>query len=174
MEDGVTIIRIVLRLIHIGSAFVWVGLGLATVFYIAPAATKAGEGGLRFLKTLLTRTPYPRAFPMFAGLTMLAGILLYLVADSASFFTRTGNMVLGMGALAGILAGIHGGAVTGRATKALGEALVKHVPDGAQSIPQDAMATLNDLSAKLLSHSRVSFILMVIALLGMGLARYLP
>lgn len=168
------ILLILLRLIHIVSAFAWVGLGAATVFYIVPAATTAGESGLRFMKNLLTRTAYPRAFPMFAGLTMLAGILLYFVADSASHFSRTGNMVLGIGALAGILAGIHGGAVTGRATKALGEGLAQHVPDGAQSIPADAQSTLADLSAKLLSHSRVSFILMVIALLGMGLARYLP
>ena len=167
------ILLVLLRLLHIVSGVAWFGLGAVTVFYIVPAATTAGESGLRFMKTLLTRTPYPRAFPMFAGLTMLAGILLYLVADSASHFSRTGNMVLGIGALAGIIAGIHGGAVTGRATKALGEALAQHVPDGAQSIPADALATLNDLSAKLLSHSRLSFILMVIALIGMGSARYL-
>jgi hypothetical protein len=167
------ILLVLLRLLHIVSAFLWVGLGVATAFYVAPAAATAGESGLRFMKNLLTKTAYPRAFPMFAGLTMLAGILLYLVADSASHFSRTGNMVLGIGALAGILAGIHGGAVTGRATKALGEALVQHVPDGAQAIPASAVATLNDLSAKLQSHTRVSLILMIVALVGMGSARYL-
>lgn len=167
------LLLILLRLIHIVSGVAWVGLGAVTVFYVAPAAATAGESGLRFMKTLLTRTPYPRAFPMFAGLTMLAGILLYLVGNSASHFTQTGNIVLGIGALAGIAAGIHGGAVTGRATRALGEALVQHVPDGAQSIPSDAMTTLNDLSAKLLSHSRVSMVLMLIAVIGMASARYL-
>jgi hypothetical protein len=167
------IVLVLLRLLHIVSGVAWVGLGVVTVFYIVPASVTAGESGLRFMKTLLTRTPYPRAFGMVAGLTMLAGILLYLVGNSASHFSQTGNMVLGIGALAGIAAGIHGGSATGRATSALGEALVKHVPDGAQAIPAEALATLNELSAKLQSHSRVSMALMIIALIGMGSARYL-
>lgn len=166
------IVLVLLRLIHIVSGVAWVGLGAVTVFYIAPAAATAGESGLRFLKTLLTQSAYARAFPMFAGLTMLAGLLLYALG-AHTHFTQLGNMVLGIGALAGIAAGIHGGATTGRATTALGEALVQHVPDGAQSIPASAVATLNDLSAKLQSHSRVSLVLMIIALLGMGSARYL-
>ncbi len=167
------ILLVLLRLLHIVSAFVWVGLGAALVFYIAPVALSVGESGLRFLKALLTRTSFGSAFGAAAGLTTLAGILLYVVGDSASHFSRTGNMVLGIGAAAGLLATIHGGAMTGRATKALGEALEQHVSEGAQSIPADALSILRERSEKLMTHSRVSFVLMVIALIGMGSARYL-
>src|SRR5262245_59182374 len=106
-----------LRLLHIVSAFTWFGVGLASTIYIAPTALAAGESGLRFLKTLLTKTSFGSIFAIAAGLTTLAGILLYVVGNSASNFTSTGNMVLGTGALFGILATIHGGALTGRATK---------------------------------------------------------
>lgn len=166
------ILLIVLRLIHIVSAVAWVGLGVATTFYVAPAAAAAGESGLRFLKSLLTRTSYARMFPAAAGVTMLAGILLY-VTGSMSYFSTTGNIVLGIGAIAGIAAGVHGGAVTGRATRELGEALGQHVPDGEQPIAAEGLSVLRERAQQLASHSRVSVALMVIALIGMASARYL-
>ncbi len=167
------IVLVILRLLHIVTAFAWVGLGAALTFYIAPAALAAGESGPRFLKALFTRTSFTRIFAIVAGLTTLAGIMLYLVADSASRFTSTGNMVLGIGAAAGLVATIHGGAVVGRSTRALGEALNQHVPEGSQPIPSNAMSTITDLAAKLLSHARISMALMVVALVCMGSARYL-
>lgn len=167
------ILIIVLRLLHIVAAFAWVGLGLASTLYIAPAALAAGDSGLRFLKALMTKTSFGSIFAIASGLTTLAGILLYVVADSASRFTSTGNMVLGTGALFGILATLHGGAATGRATSALSEALVKHVPDGVQAIAADALPILRQHAEKMQLHARISLVLMIIALVGMGSARYL-
>lgn len=161
-----------LRLIHIVSSVVWVGLGLTTTFYIVPAAAGAGDSGLRFLKSLMTRTPYPKTFAIVAGLTTLAGIIMYALG-AHTHFTTLGNIVLGIGALSGIAATIHGGSVTGRATRALGEALVQHVPDGEQPISADGLSALRERAQELGSHSRVSFILMIVALVGMASARYL-
>jgi hypothetical protein len=166
------ILLIVLRLIHIVAAVAWVGVGVATTFYVAPAAAAAGESGLRFLKSLLTRTSYPRLFPTASGLTMFAGILLY-ITGSMNHFSTTGNIVLGIGAIAGILAGVHGGAVTGRATRELGEALGQYVTDGEQPIAADGLALLRERAQNLASHSRISIILMIVALIGMASARYL-
>ena len=167
------ILLVVLRLLHIVSAFAWVGLGAALVFYIAPVALATGESGLRFLKALLGGTSFGSAFGIAAGLTTLAGILLYVVGDSASHFSRTGNMVLGIGAAAGILATLHGGAATSRATRALHEALDQYLPESAQSAPSEGLSILRERGEKLMTHSRISFVLMVIALIGMGSARYL-
>jgi hypothetical protein len=161
-----------LRLIHIVAAFIWFGLGMTMVFYIGPAVGAAGESGLRFLKSLIINTPFARAIPIAAGLTTLAGILMYLIGNSASHFTTTGNIVLGIGAVAGLLAAGHGGAVTGRATRDLGEALAKYVADN-QPIASEGVATLREAAMKVGQHSRISFMLMVIALLGMASARYL-
>jgi hypothetical protein len=161
-----------LRLIHIVSAFAWFGLGATMALYVAPAALAAGEGGLRFFKSLLVNTAFARAFPIAAGLTTLAGILLYLVGNSASHFSSTGNIVLGIGAVAGLLAAGHGGMATGRLTATFAEALARSVSDN-QSIAGDALTSLREQATKLAANSRISFYLMVIALLGMASARYL-
>ncbi|MEZ4668984.1 MAG: hypothetical protein R3E39_13845 [Anaerolineae bacterium] len=158
------IILVVLRLIHIVSAFAWFGLGVTLTLYVVPAAVSAGDTGFRYLKSLFLNTAFAKVIPIVSGVTTLAGILLYLVGNSASHFSQTGNMVLGIGAAAGLIATIHGGAVTGRATRALGMALAK---DGTP------LAELNDLTAKLSTHARLSLVLMVIALVCMGSARYL-
>lgn len=167
------IVLVLLRLLHIIFAFTWVGLGISLTFFVAPAAAAAGESGLRFMKSLLTRTSYPMAIAAASGLTTLAGILLYLIGNASTHFTQTGNMVLGIGAAAGLLATIHGGAITGRATGALAESLAKNVPDDNKPIPATALNELRDLGMKLGSHTRLSMILMIIALIGMGSARYL-
>jgi hypothetical protein len=164
---------VLLRLLHIVSAFAWVGLGAATTFFIVPAALSAGESGLRYLRAIFTRTPYGPIFGIVGGLTVLAGILLYLVGNAASHFSNTGNIVLGIGAVAGLLASVHGGATTGRSSRTLAQALEQHKLDNGGTIPAGAMPVLQQQVASLLSHSRVSMVLMVIALLGMGSARYL-
>jgi hypothetical protein len=164
---------VLLRLLHIVAAFAWVGLGAATAFFIVPAALSAGESGLRYLRSIFTRTPYGPIFGIVGGLTVLAGILLYLVGDAASHFSNTGNIVLGIGAAAGVLAAIHGGATTGRASSTLAASLEQYNLESGGTIPGGAMPVLQQQVGKLLTHSRVSMALMVIALLGMGSARYL-
>ncbi len=160
-----------IRLIHIVTAFAWVGLGMVLTVYILPAATGVGESGLRFLKALLTRTPFMRAFPAVSGVTVLAGILMYLLGSS-SHFSSTGNIVLGIGALAGIAAGIHGGAVVGPESRTFAQALERQVPDG-QPVPADALSALTASERALAAHARISLILTIIALIGMASARYL-
>jgi uncharacterized membrane protein len=172
--DFTNILLILLRLIHIVAAVAWVGLGAAATFYIAPAAMAAGDSGWRFLKKLFGGTSFGAIFGSAAGVTMLAGILMYIFAGSASHFSQTGNIVLGIGALFGLAAGVHGGAMTGRATTALDEALKQHVPDDdSQPIPAGGLVVLRELGAKMASHSRISMILMIVALIGMASARYL-
>jgi uncharacterized membrane protein len=165
------IVLVLLRLIHILAAVAWVGVGLTQVIIIGPAMAAAGDSGLRFAKALGNVPAYRMVFSVAGGLTVLAGILLYLTG-SASRFSQLGNIVLGIGALAGIAAAVHGGAVTGRSAQALGQLIATTVPDSG-AIPADALAKIRAAAAEQATHTRVSFILMLIALIGMGTARYL-
>jgi hypothetical protein len=158
-----------LRLIHIVAAFAWFGIGSTLAFYVAPSALEAGESGMRFLRSMFLNTSVVKAFPITGGITMLAGILLYLTGDPSRNFTTTGNIVLGIGALAGIAAGIHGGAATGRANNTL-LASLKSAGDQPSG---ETLTSLRAQAQQLLMHSRVSFALMAIALIGMASARYL-
>jgi hypothetical protein len=167
------IVLIVLRLIHILAAVAWFGLGFAAAFYIGPALRAAGDSGPRFLKALFNTTSFGRIFAILGGVTVLAGILLYIKGSPATYMTQTGQIVLGIGAVFGVLAAAHGGASTGRVTQQLAEEIQKSVPDGGEPIPAEAQATLRQLGAKMASGSRISFVLMLIALIGMSSARYL-
>jgi hypothetical protein len=170
-EFTMNLLLAALRLIHIVAAFGWVGLSMAMGVYILPAATVIGESGLRFFKALYARTPFTMAFAATSGVTVLAGILLYLLGAS-SHYSSLGNIVLGIGALAGLAAGVHGGAVIGRASRAFEEALKQQVPDG-QPIAAEALTALSAAERQLAEHSRLALILTAIALIGMASARYL-
>lgn len=156
------IVLVVLRLIHIVAAALWFGLGIATFFFINPAVISAGDSGLRFLAKFNRLPLASNLMAIVAGTTSLAGILLYAVTNSASRFSSTGNMVLGIGALAGLLATVHGGAVMGRVGKKLDSALES----------SDFTAAMTHLTSQQ-SHARISLALTVIALVGMASARYL-
>lgn len=160
-----------IRLIHIVAAFAWVGLSMVMSIYLLPTATTAGESGLRYLKALFTRTPITRAFAASSGLTVLMGIILYLLGAS-SHYSTTGQIVLGIGALAGLAAAIHGGAVVARESRAFAAALEKQVADG-QPVPADALTALTESERKLAEHARLSAILSAVAVIGMASARYL-
>jgi hypothetical protein len=164
---------VLLRLLHIVAAFMWVGIGASIAFFIMPSVQKAGEAGVRYASTLLKHTAIARALPISAGLTMLAGILLYMVGDVRNHFSTTGNAALGLGALVGIVAGIHGGAFTVRTMRRLGDVLSEKIGGDNQAVRADDLLVLREQAAKVATNARVSMVLTIIALVGMASARYL-
>ena len=165
------IVLVLLRLLHILAAFAWVGVSFTQVFLLAPALATSGESGLRFVKAMNSHAINRMVMPVAAVLTIVAGILLYLVGNSASHFSQTGNMVLGVGAVVGIVAAIHGGAVTGRLAGALGGLVNQYVTD--EGLSPEGLPSIRETAAKLATHTRISFVLMLVALIFMGSARYL-
>jgi hypothetical protein len=156
------VLLVILRLVHIIAAASWFGLGLTSYFFINPAAINSGEGGMRFLKAFYSLPMASSIMAMVAGTTTLAGLLMYAFTNVSSRFSSTGNIVLGIGAVAGIAATIHGGAVMGRAGKAVEEALASGDNELARTRTMEQQ-----------SHARVSMVLMIVALIGMASARYL-
>jgi hypothetical protein len=167
------IVLVLLRLLHIVSAVAWIGIALSFTFFIVPASLASGDSGIRFLKTFLSKTPILVLFPISAGLAMGAGLLLYPVSSPWTHLSSTGNAVLSIGATFGMIAGVHFRFATGSTGEKLIDVLQKRVSDDGQPIAEDVLAEIRTLAAKLISNSRINFVLMVIALLGMGSARYL-
>jgi hypothetical protein len=167
-----TLVIAFLRLFHIGAAFAWFGLGMVLVRFIMPAALDAGESGLRYLKSLYSKTIIARGFSGAAGLTVIAGILLYLTGDVSNSFSNTGRIVLGIGALVGLLAAGHGIMALGRAMQRFTDSLTKYVAEN-QPIAADGLTILHEQAMKIAVNGRISLVLMSIALIGMGIARYL-
>jgi uncharacterized membrane protein len=167
------IIHILLRLVHIVAAFAWIGMGFTVAaFFDTALATASPENRQRMAAVFYTRSKFGTAIPVAALLTVGAGLLLYIVSNSASYFSSTGNMVLGTGALAGLLAFGHGAAVTGPLTTRYTEALARHVREG-QPLSPEHQTELEALRRKHSLHTRISLALAVFALIGMASARYL-
>lgn len=165
------ILMTVLRLTHIVAAVVWVGLGVTLFFFVGPAMRKAGPAGLSVSRQLFTGTRLSPVFAVSATLTFLAGLLMYLVGNSMAHFDQFGNIVLGIGAIFGTLAFLHGAFVTGKSSSALSKLLSSLPTDGPPS--PDQASALQAMSAKMVGEQRVSAILTLVALVCMAGARYL-
>jgi uncharacterized membrane protein len=155
---------VVVRLIHIVAAILWVGSGFYASVILFPAITALGDSGADFMKALGKNRIFALIFPVSAVLTVIAGILLYLKPGASAHFTSLGWTAISIGAVAGILAAGHGGAVLGRMT---GEYMQKAMSGSAQP------GELSALMAKLNRHSNISLGLLIVAMIGMEIARYI-
>jgi uncharacterized membrane protein len=160
------LVLIIVRAVHIFAAIIWVGFGLASGLLIAPAARKMGEQGATVFKAWFAYSAYNRIMAIAAVTTTVAGLYLYLTGIEGGWYTKfsqTGSMVLSVGALFGLLAFGHGIALGN-----LGNKYAKLVqgenPSGEE---------LQALGERIARNGRISGILMIIAVLGMILPRYL-
>jgi uncharacterized membrane protein len=155
---------VVVRLIHIVAAALWVGSGFFATMILTPTLVKLGTEGSGVARTLGQSSAFRMIFPVSGGLTVLAGLLLYFRPGESAIFSSTGWLVLSIGALAGVLGVLHGGAMLARMVR---DFVMKLASGSASS------AELSDLGANLLQHSRISLALLIIAVVGMSLARYI-
>jgi len=169
-----SIVITVLRLSHIFSGIIWVGFGAVGAWVLNPAVKKLGEKGDTLLRIFYGYSSYNTIFPIVAGITTLAGIILWGArADGAQLqgFTDVGSGIMGIGAIFGILAAGHGGGATGRFAKKYADAARAY--EEAESPSEEQTSELAELRAKVFTHSNISAWLTVIAAVAMASARYL-
>ncbi len=165
---------LVLRIFHIGGGVFWAGVGLFMPFFMEKAIGEAGPAGPRVMGALALKTRYPVAMASAAGLTVLSGILLYLrdsgVLQNMAWMSSGFGVTLTVGAICGII-GFGFGIYVGRlsaALAALGDEVAK---SGNPPTPEQG-AKLGALSARLSQFSRITALLVAIAVLCMATARY--
>ena len=69
---------IILRILHIAAGVFWVGAAALFFFFVEPTVKALGPTGGAFMGHLSKVKRMPLVILMSAGLTVLAGILLYL------------------------------------------------------------------------------------------------
>lgn len=165
---------VVLRLIHIICGAFWVGGALSVAFFILPAQRAIGQPGMLFVRQLMMGQKF-RSFMIGAAvLTILSGLTMYTryaMAGGGWARSNTG-IILGVGALAAIIAAGIGTGYSGKIGKqmlALGEAM-----QASGGPPTDAQkAEMGVLQGKMQSAFRMVAILLLIAVAAMASARYL-
>jgi hypothetical protein len=168
---------VLLRIVHIATGVIWVGSLFVVVVFIQPSATTLGPTGASFMSELRRRRFVDVVF-VDAVFTVLAGTLLYwhdwhTLADSFSDWvgSRFGGALTVGGLLA--IAGLGVAASVTRPTIVRLVSVGKQVAvSGGPPTPETA-SRIAALQRRLVVAERVSFSLVLLAVVAMSSARYL-
>ena len=159
-----------LRIVHIVGGVFWVGGTLIMTFFIGPTVGAIGESGQRFIGHLMNSLKFSNRMSIAAGLTVLAGFLLYWI-DSQGFtsaWMRSGaGRGFGIGAGFGLI-GFVFGIMIGRTTKAMAQLGAQM--QGKPSTEQ--IAQMSDIRKKQATYSMLTAVTLILATLFMAIARY--
>lgn len=159
-----------LRIIHIVAGVFWVGGTLIMTFFIGPATGATGESGQKFVGHLMNNLKFSNRMSAAAGLTVLAGLILFgLDARAGAAWLRSGfatGLSIGAGfALIGLIFGI----MIGRTTQAMAELGARM-----QGKPSpDQLAQMQAIQKRQATFSMISAWALILATIFMAIARYL-
>jgi uncharacterized membrane protein len=166
------IYMIILRTIHVFSGIFWVGTAFFFVLFFEPTIKAAGPAGGTVMGRL-TLTQFPMVMAFSSILTVAAGFLMYL-NDSGGFqinwISTLSGVTLTIGSVAGILAFLLGLTVQMPASARMA-ALQKEIQAAGGPPTPSQMEEMHVLQERISSGSRWGAVLMVIAVLGMTIAR---
>ncbi len=156
---------LILRLVHILGGIYWVGAGLFSTFYLAPALKASGPAVAGAVMSHMQRRHMFTVMPVVAILTMLSGIRLMMIVsggDGDWFLHRAGHTYSVSGALA-IIAFVLSLVVTRPAMVKAG----KLAQSGGDA------ATIASLQKRASLATMVAVVFLILAAAGMAIARYL-
>ena len=158
---------IIVRALHIFAGIIWVGFGLFAGMLDMAAQKMSGQERGTVFKALFVYSAYSRAIAIAAVTTTVAGLYLYgRMFDGMQHrygLNQTASMILSVGALFGLLAFGHGIGLGRLGTK------YAELAKKADANPEELQA----LGERIGRNGRISAILMIIAVIGMILPRYI-
>jgi len=159
-----------LRIVHIVGGVIWVGGTLTMTFFIGPSIGATGEAGQKFVVHLMNNLKFSNRMSAAAGLTVLAGIILYaLDARAGAAWQRSGMGIgLSIGAVFAIIGFIFG-ILIGRTTNAMARLGTQF-----QGKPtSDQMNQMQAIRKQQALYSNISAAALILAVVFMATARYL-
>jgi uncharacterized membrane protein len=147
----------ILLVLHVLSAIFWVGTTLFMVLFLEPTVAALGPDGGKFMQKLIGGTRLSPALAATAVLTVLTGLAMYGPVTANSLEVMFG---------ARILSAITGGAMNGRASARM-QALGKEIAAKKGPPAPEQLAEMQKLQATLRQGSRITAVLMLIAVVGM-------
>ena len=165
------ITMILLRLVHLFSAFIWVGTTFAMALFIGPTAQAIGADAQKFMQHFLMRSNLTKITTTTGILTFLTGLSMYwnLFHGLAPLNSGSG-LALTVGGLAAIGA-LSVGLGMGRTIRRMRAVSAEITKAGGPPKPEQ-MANLGKLQEKLARAGAINTILMSVALVGMTLSEY--
>jgi len=159
-----------LRIIHIGAGIFWVGGALVMTFFVGPTVGATAEAGQKFIGHLMNNQKLSNRLAAAAGLTILAGLILFgLDARAGSAWVRS-SFATGLSIGAGFaLVGFVFGMLIGRNTKAMTQlgAQMQGKPS-----PQQ-LSQMQVIQRRQITYSYINVAALVLAVIFMSIARYM-
>jgi len=159
-----------LRIIHIVSGVVWVGGTLTMAFFIGPTVGATADAGQKFIGHLMNNLKFSNRMSIAAGLTVLAGAILFALdaRAGAGWVKSAFGIGLSIGAIFALI-GMATGIMIGRTTKAMADlgAQFKGKPT-----PQQ-MTQMQAIRKQQAMYSNISVAALIIAVIFMAVSRYL-
>jgi hypothetical protein len=166
------ILTIVLRIIHIFAGVFWVGSAWLFAFFLGPTTQALGADGGKFMGHLLSKMRLSVYITVAAGLTVLAGLILFFMHYGIAGLSTPVGFVFGMGGVFGLIGlGIGGGLVGPTSVKLM--ALGGQIAAAGKPPTSAQQAEMGALQKRLSSASLWNAIFVSIALLMMAAARSL-
>lgn len=168
---------VVLRIVHIVAGVFWVGSVFLFVTFIQPSAAAIAPAGAPFMTELLGKRRLVDRIIGLAVVTIAAGLVLYwhdwhLLPSFGDWISSRFGATLTVGMLAAISALAIGLAVT-RPNLMRFLALGRQVAESGAPPTPEVGAEMGAIQSRLKTAARVSFGLLVVAVLTMSIARYL-
>lgn len=167
---------VALRIVHIATGVIWVGSLFVVVVFVQPSAAVLGAAGAPFMSELRRRRFVDVVF-IDAVFTVVAGAFLYwhdwhLYPTFDDWIGSSFGTWLTVGALLAI-AGLVVAASLTRPTIARLVSLGKQIAESGGPPPPETAARIGSLQHRLVIAERVSFSLVLLAVVAMASARYL-
>ena len=169
------ILILVLRVIHIFCGVFWVGFAFFNIGFLQPTVKATGAEGQKTMQYLTQKTRLLSTVYATATLTMLSGLIMYwILAGFRLSFIRSGyGVVLTIGSIAGVIAWIYAVVVIRGIFNRMQTIGQEIQAQGSPPTPEQA-TQMQALVARLGKVGQVALVFLVIALLGMSIARYTP
>jgi uncharacterized membrane protein len=165
---------LILRLLHIGCGIMWAGTVIFVAFFIDPAVKSSGPDGVKFMQQLVKTNRFPIVIMLLAIITVLAGCLLIWRVSGGlqtAWLSSTNGKVLTSGAVLAIIAFLIGMTVNRPASFKIAKIGKAIASAGGPPTPAQ-LAELNGLGKRLSIASRIIAFLLMFAIVGMSIFRY--
>ena len=171
-----TWIFLLARFVHVVTGVAWAGALVFIAWILLPAIRATGAAGGALMQQLVRVQRLPVYLMLLAILTILSGLTLFWL-DATAFgkawmHTGPGRTFSAGGALA-ILTAIFGMAVNTPAAKKMGALIGSIQAAGASPSPEQA-AEIGRLQNRLFRATQAASVLILLAVICMGVARYIP